>query len=125
MDHPRDPLRMARGARVVRNARLEVPRLADIQHPTLGIEHAVDTRLGSQSFQIGLNDRVPGLFTSRHLNQAFRDLLSSAVQSRRFPSGAATLRRLAQEKTCPLNLWISLVKRIGHFDFLLVFGWLH
>ncbi len=60
VDHPGDPRRMARGAGVVRNPRLEVPRLADVKHPTLGIEHAVNARLCGQRLQIGLDDRMSG-----------------------------------------------------------------
>ncbi len=43
-DHPCDPCRMSRAARIVRNPSPEVARLADVKHRPLRIQHPVDTR---------------------------------------------------------------------------------
>ena len=59
-DHPGDPRRMPAKTCVVRHARFQVPRLADVEHPVLGIEHPVDTGAAIQRPQVGLDDAGPG-----------------------------------------------------------------
>ena len=59
-DHPLDPAGMAGRAGVAGHARLEVARLAHIEHAALCIEHPVHPGRAVQCAQIGLNPRVTG-----------------------------------------------------------------
>jgi hypothetical protein len=43
-DHPFDPRRVVTGPGIVRHPRLQVPRLSDVEHRPLPVEHAVDAR---------------------------------------------------------------------------------
>ena len=122
VDHPGDARRMAGGAGIVRHPRLEVARLADIKHPAFGIEHPVDARLRGQGLQIGLNDLMPGYLTLRHPLPPLLPSSAPTDPGADSPVRAATLRALAQEKSCPRILWISLVKNFGRSGFFLVFG---
>ena len=48
---------VAREPRVVRDALLEVPRLADVEHLALGVDHAVDAGAVRRVLPVLLDDR--------------------------------------------------------------------
>ena len=58
VDHPRDAAGMTRGAGVVGDAGLQVPRLADVKHRSRGVEHAVDARRGVERGQVAADGGV-------------------------------------------------------------------
>ena len=66
-DHPRNPPRMPRGPGIVRHPRLEVPRLADVKHTRLRIQHPVHPRRAVKRLEVGLDQAVPGRRIPRRL----------------------------------------------------------
>ena len=58
-DHARDAVGVTAEPRVVRDACLQVARLADVDDRAFMIEHAVDAGRGRQPFQVAGNDGGP------------------------------------------------------------------
>src|SRR3546814_17523915 len=65
-DHALQSLRQARGLRIIGDAVLQCPRLADIQHVAARIEHAIDAGPPRQLSDNSAKDRKSTRLNSSH-----------------------------------------------------------
>ena len=85
-DHARDPPGMTRRTGVVRHARPQVARLADVEHAALRIEHPVDARRAVERLEVVLNQGMSGQGLCGCIGHEIRGMiLCRALQS--LPTG--------------------------------------
>ena len=115
-DHPRNPGAVASGLGVGRHPLAQAARLADVENRAPGIEHAIDTRRVVEAFQV-----VPDHLMAPRNIRLRSDVFCSAHGLPGDSPVAAILRVFRQVKTCPRNMWITLVTSFNDSKYFLVF----
>jgi hypothetical protein len=114
-DHPGDARAVSGGLGVGRHPLFQRPRLADIEHSALRIEHAVDTRRVVELTEVIPDHLMAGfggiLHVVGHVLSLFSILPAAAMEPGRF-----------QGTRNPLMMWITLRRNLGLHDFFFVFG---
>jgi hypothetical protein len=115
MDHPGDAAGMARGAGVVRDAGLQVARLADVKDLGRRVQHPVDAGATVERAEVILDHLMSGAgFRVSGVGHGLRSIDSRC--------SLPPKRGDWQEQSCPRNLGISQRRRFQERGFSLVFG---